>query len=83
MHARGFTAGQKTVENQDRATGPPRPLGRWAVVGRAPRAAGPRTCLKQNPLVTESLHQTQDLIPSEFLLSVFGLGLRSFHLRRS
>ena len=33
VHARGFTVGQKTMENQDWATGPP---GRWAVVGRGP-----------------------------------------------
>jgi len=32
---------KKTVENQDWATGPP---GRWAVVGRGPRAAGPQAC---------------------------------------
>ena len=35
MHAREFTAGQKTVENQDRAAG------RWAVVGRGPLGRGP------------------------------------------
>ena len=38
VHARGFTAGQKIVENQDLATGPPGRRGPWAV-GR--RAAGP------------------------------------------
>ena len=41
VHARGFTAGQKTMENQNWATGPP---GRRAVAGRGPvglRAAGP------------------------------------------
>ena len=37
VYAHGFTAGQKTVENQDRAAEPP---GRRAV-GRGPRAAGP------------------------------------------
>ena len=45
MHAHGFTAGQKTVENQDwatgplqatgplglRAPGPPRAVGHWAI----------------------------------------------------
>ena len=46
VHARRFTAGQKTVENQDWASGPPghrRPqvAGRWAVTGRGPWAAGP------------------------------------------
>ena len=40
VHACGFTAGQKTMENQNWATGPP---GRWAVVvaGRGLRAGGP------------------------------------------
>ena len=33
MHARGFNTGQKTMENQDWATGPP---GRRAVAGRGP-----------------------------------------------
>ena len=42
VHARGFTAGQKTVENQDRAAGPSLAAGRWAVAGRGPRAAGLR-----------------------------------------
>ena len=37
-----------------RAAGPSRavdrgPLGRWAVAGRGPRAAGPRACFQQNP----------------------------------
>ena len=41
MHARGFTAAQKTVENQDRAPGQSWATGRWAVAGRGPRAAGP------------------------------------------
>jgi len=43
---------KKTVENQDWATGPPvlraaglsGVVGRWAVAGRGPRAAGPRAC---------------------------------------
>ena len=38
VHVRGFTAGQKTVENQDWATGP---LGRWAAGPPGRRAAGP------------------------------------------
>ena len=47
MRARGFTAGQKTMENQDWATGPPGRLavagrGRWAVVGRGAWAMGRR-----------------------------------------
>ena len=43
VHARGFTSVQKTVENQDWATGPP---GRGAIAGRGlrPRAAEPRAC---------------------------------------
>ena len=46
VHVRGFTAGQKTVENQDWAAEPP---GRRAVAGRGPRAAGrgPRAAGRQ------------------------------------
>ena len=40
VYAHGFTAGQKTVENQDWATGP-RSRGAPGVAGRGPRAAGP------------------------------------------
>ena len=43
MHARGFTAGQKTIENQDWATGPPgrRTAGPSRAVGRGPLGRGP------------------------------------------
>ena len=46
VHVRGFTAGQKTVENQAWAAEPPghRAAGPWRAVGRGPsgrRAAGP------------------------------------------
>ena len=46
VHVRGFTAGQKTVENQDWAAEPPghRAAGPWRAVGRRPsgrRAVGP------------------------------------------
>ena len=43
MHARGFTARQKTVENQNWATGllGLRTVGPSRAVGRGPRAAGP------------------------------------------
>ena len=54
VHACGFTAGQKTMENQDWATGPPGhrasgppghsgpwAAGRWAIVGHGPQASGP------------------------------------------
>ena len=46
MHARGFTAGQKTKENQDWATGPP---GHRAVAGRGPRATGPSWAVGRGP----------------------------------
>ena len=41
---------RKTVENEDRATGPPGPPGRRAVAGRGPLAAGPSGRRAAGPL---------------------------------
>ena len=48
VHARGFPAGQKTVENQDWATGPPGHRGPWAA--GPPRAAGLLLAKPQKPV---------------------------------
>ena len=40
VHARRFTAGQKTVENQDRAARPSRAVGRGPLGRSGPWAAG-------------------------------------------
>ena len=53
VHERGFTTGQKPLENQDWASGPSQAADRWAVAGRGPLGlwaggllgrGGPRVC---------------------------------------
>ena len=61
VHACGFTAGQKTMENQNWATGPP---GRWAVVvaGRGLRAGGPsgrRAVTGRRPVFSKTLAESR------------------------
>ena len=57
VHARGFIAGQKTVENQDRATGPSWAAGPSPAVGRGQlglRAAGSSRAVGRGPVFSKA-----------------------------
>ena len=59
VHARGFTAGQKTMGNQDWATGPP---GRWATGPPDRRAVGRGPVFSKTPTTATKVPLTESLL---------------------